>query len=78
MPRFFFDTDNAARLVTDDEGSECPDVDAARSLARRALSEIMLDMARHTDVAQCKAVVRNEAGDKLFTVRMTLTVEQAA
>ena len=78
MPRFFFDTDDAIQFVTDEHGSELPDLAAARHLARMALTEMMVDLARERDAAQCRAVVRDEAGTRLFTTRVTLSIDEDA
>ena len=76
MPRFFFDTDDATRFVTDEHGSELADVAAARHFARMALTEMMVDLAREADAARCHAVVRDEAGNRLFTATVALSVDE--
>lgn len=74
MPRFYFDTDDTMKLVIDEYGSELPDTMAAGRLARRTLIEMSADLARGSDVVQCRALVRDEAGNTLFTTEVTLAV----
>ncbi|CAM3051123.1 hypothetical protein JHFBIEKO_4419 [Methylobacterium mesophilicum] len=77
MPRFFFDTINGAGAIFDDEGEELPDAIIAKQMACTTLGEIMADMSRTEEAAQCQATVRDESGARLFTARLTLSVTDA-
>lgn len=68
MPRYFFNTQNG-RLFVDEEGTELPDLSAARAAAVRLAGEVLRDegeaflctSAWHLDVA-------DETGSVLFSL----------
>lgn len=73
MPRYFFDTHNGEH-IRDDEGRECANSCAARTLALMTLPEIARWEALEGGDRQTFAVlVRNEADQLVYT--MTLTLE---
>lgn len=61
-------------FVTDEYGCGLPHTDAAKRLAGRTLGEMMADRSDFVDAPQCRALVRDEAGTKLFTAHLTFAV----
>jgi hypothetical protein len=44
MPRYFFDTRDDDRLLSDDEGLELPDMEAVKVQAAKSLAELARDV----------------------------------
>lgn len=73
MPRYFIDVAENANLVTDDNGSDLPDLDAGRRLALRALSEIAREYVQAGSHQTFFATVRDESGATPYRAKLTLT-----
>jgi len=68
MPKFFFDIRDQHGSEYDEVGLDLPDLDAARTQARRALGEMMLDgIANSGKVAIC-VEIRDSAGAEIVEV----------
>lgn len=75
MRRYYFDLLEQGGLFVDDEGLECPDLQAVRAEAARALAEMARDAARAgADTIHPMSIeVRDESGPVL-RVRLILEV----
>jgi hypothetical protein len=72
MPRYFFDTDNGALPVPDDEGIELSDAEAARILAIAALFDMTRDRLPDGDRGAFAVRVRDERGTVLYSASLGL------
>lgn len=71
MPRFFFHIDRQDSVITDEEGSELPDLDVAQREALVSLRQLVADAQRGksaVDVAQIE--ISDAAGQILAVVRL--------
>lgn len=72
MPRYFFHTEDGRRFP-DKEGTDLPDIGAARAAAITVLSEVLRDNPeefwRHE---RFKVTVTDEDQRKLFTIKLAL------
>ena len=69
MPRFFLHIREAERLVEDPDGSDLPDLDAARAEAAAAAREIAAERLRAGKGLDARRFeIRDEAGRLLATV----------
>ena len=75
MPRYFIDIDDGEVYAVDEEGSEWPDLLAARSDAVAALQESAKGKLFNCDRRTLATSVRDEAGRVLFKARLSLTTE---
>ena len=82
MPRYFFDTRDDERLMSDDIGLELPDVPAAARAAARSLAELALDVIPDCSERCLGVEVRDENDDQILTTELTfraaLLKQQAA
>ena len=78
MPRFFFDTREGSNFTPDDEGLEFPDLDAAEKEAATAAAEIGRDRLPRGDARNVTIEVRNEHGQRVLTVRVTMEIDRVA
>lgn len=76
MPRYFFDTIDTVQVI-DTVGANLADIQAARDLAFATVSEILRDVGRSERPARCQAIVRDESGDRLFTITGSVAEEAA-
>ena len=74
MPRFHIDTSAQNRLVRDDAGHEFPNLEAAKTVAVKALTEIAQETMPDGDTRPVFAIVRGEDGSTLLEARLTLRV----
>ena len=75
MPRYFIDIDDGETHAEDEEGSELPDLLAARNDAVAALHESAKGKLSGCDRRTLTTSVRDEAGRVLFKARLSLTTE---
>ena len=71
MSRFFFDTDDGHSRIIDDEGSELPDIDAARHEAVAVLPEMVRERLPVGESQTFTCVVRDEANSIIYTASLT-------
>ena len=71
MPRYFFDTRDDERLMSDDIGLELPDVPAAARAAARSLAELALDVIPGCSERCLGVEVRDENDDQILTTELT-------
>ena len=72
MPRYFFDLDEGERLYRDGKGSDLTDVQAAREEAIAVLPDIVRAMVTGRDRKTLTSIIRDDAGNVVFGVRLTL------
>ena len=72
MPRYFFDLDEGERLYRDGKGSDLTDVQAAREEAIAVLPDIVRAMVTGRDRKTLTSMIRDDAGNVVFGVRLTL------
>jgi hypothetical protein len=75
MPRFYFDTTLANVTDPDREGVRLEDAQAARREAVCTAAEMAKDAARHSDEQDITIQVRDEAGERVGTARLTLRID---
>jgi hypothetical protein len=60
MPRYFFDTRDDDRLLSDDEGLELPDMEAVKVQAAKSLAELAVDVLPCSIRRELAVEVRDE------------------
>ena len=78
VPRFYFDSREGAKFVPDEEGLEFPDLDAAEREAAEAAAEIGRDRLPRGDSRDVTVEVRNEHGQRVLTVRVSIEIDRVA
>jgi hypothetical protein len=76
MPRFFFDTFDGSRYIYDDAGLKMESLEAAKSEAQRALSDLARDALPNGDQSAFIVQVKDETGQVVFRATLSLIVEQ--
>jgi hypothetical protein len=77
MPTFFFHTEDGERLQ-DGEGSQLPDVEAAKDAAVQILVEALRGASnRFWETESFRVVVADERGLTLFSLQMSATLAAA-
>ncbi len=77
LARFFFDTYDGNRLISDPEGIELQSVEMARIEAQKALPDLARDALPDGDQKTFIVSVRDEAGQVVLRAALTLIVETA-
>lgn len=75
MPRYFFDTYNGDNFIPDEAGIELEDIEAAKLAAQAALPEMARDKLPDGDQRVFIVSVRDEAGQVVLRVALSLVVE---
>jgi hypothetical protein len=75
MPRFYFDTTFDNVTEPDREGVELRDARTARKEAVRAAAEMAKDAAGKSAEQDISIQVRDEAGERIGTARVTLRID---
>ena len=75
MPRYFFDTYDGNRLISDTVGIELQNVDMAKVEAQKALPDLARDALPDGDQKTFIISVRNEAGQVVLRAALSLIVE---
>lgn len=76
MPRFYFDVREGSRFVTDDDGLEFPDLNAAEQEAAEAAAELGRDRLPQSDAREVTIEVRNEHSQRVLTVKSSLEINR--
>lgn len=76
MARFFFDTHDGARTISDDDGVDLADLDAACIEAVSTLPQLAKDALPDGTEKQFVVWVRDEGGQCLLAATLTLKVEK--
>ncbi|MBD2745333.1 hypothetical protein IC232_01375 [Microvirga sp. BT688] len=77
MPRYFFDTYDGNRLISDSEGIELQSVEMARIEAQKALPDLARDALPDGNQKTFIVSVRDEAGQVVLRAALTVIVETA-
>jgi hypothetical protein len=72
VPKYFFDIVDGGTYSRDDEGSELPDVEAAREEALGCLPELARSKLSSGDRRDVIVDVRDETGQVIFTATLSL------
>ena len=75
MPRYFFDTYDGDRFVSDDVGLQLRDLAAAQAEAQTALPDMARDALPDGDQRTFVVMVRDEAGQVIARAALTLIVD---
>jgi len=75
MARYFLDYHNDMGVIIDDEGQELPNLDAARTEARRTIAEGARDLMAEGGDGQIKVEVRDKSS-VVLRVTATFLTEQ--
>jgi hypothetical protein len=75
MPRYYFDIHDGRILTRDQDGLELKDIEAAKDEAVRALPGIAKDELPGGNRRDFVITVRNEAGQAVLRVTLSLCVE---
>jgi hypothetical protein len=75
LPRYFFDTYDGSRLVSDNEGLELQNIDMAKAEAQKALPDLARDALPGDDQKTFIVSVRDEAGQVVLRAALSLIVE---
>ena len=75
MPRFFFDTYDGDFFAPDNEGQDLADIEAAKLQAQEALPDMASDKLPDGDQRVFVVSVRDEAGQVVVRVALTLVTE---
>jgi hypothetical protein len=76
MPRFYFDTYDDDRAVTDGQGIVLIDLEEAKEEAIKALPDMARDGLPDGEYREFVVDVRDEAGQRVLRARLTLVVER--
>jgi hypothetical protein len=75
MPRFFFDTYDGDFFAPDNEGQDLEGIEAAKLIAQEALPDMASDKLPDGDQRVFIVSVRDEAGQVVVRVSLTLIAE---
>jgi hypothetical protein len=75
MPRYFFDIYDDGHFASDSTGIELESIEAAKGMAKRTLPDIVKDEFRNGDRRDFIAIVKDEVGQDLLRVTLSLDVE---
>jgi len=77
LARYFFDTYDGSRLISDTEGIELQNVGMAKIEAQKALPDLARDALPDGDQKTFIVSVRDEGGQVVLRAALTLIVEMA-
>jgi hypothetical protein len=75
VPRYFFDTYNGDRLITDPDGIELQSLEQVKIEAQRVLPDLARDALPDGDQKTFLVSVRDEAGQVVLRAALSLIVE---
>jgi hypothetical protein len=76
MPRFYFDTYDGDRFLADETGIEFEHIKAAKAEAQKALPDMARDALPDGSHRTFVVSVRDEAGQVVLRVALSLVVEE--
>jgi hypothetical protein len=76
MPRYFFDTYDGENFVSDENGLELADIDAAKLEAQRALPDMVRDALPNSNFRSFVVNIRDETGQAVIRLALSLVVEE--
>ena len=75
LARYYFDIQDEAQVVQDDEGAEFDSLDAAVQGAARSAAEIGTSRLAKGDTSDVVIEVRDERGQRVFTVTASMKID---
>jgi hypothetical protein len=75
VARYYFDIQDRAQSVRDNEGAEFYSLDAAVQAAARSAAEIGTGRLARGDISDVAIEVRDERGQRVCTVKASMEVE---
>jgi hypothetical protein len=75
VARYYFDIQNGAQSVRDDDGGEFDSLDAAVQAATRSAAEIGTNRLERGDTRDVIIEVRDERGQRICTVKASMEIE---
>ena len=75
MARYYFDIQDGAQVVPDDEGAEFASLEAAVQAAVRSAAEIGTGRLAKGDTSDVVIEVRDEGGQRVFTVTASMKID---
>jgi hypothetical protein len=76
MPRFFFDTFDGNKLVSDEAGLELDSVEIAKTEAQKCLPEMAKDALPDGNHRAFVVNVRDDAGKVMVRMALSLVIEE--
>jgi hypothetical protein len=76
MPRYFFDTYDGESFISDENGLELADIDAAKLEAQRALPDMARDSLPNGNFRSFVVNIRDETGQAVIRLALSLVVEE--
>ena len=76
MPRFYFDVREGCRFVSDEDGLEFPNLNAAEHEAAETAASIVRDLLPKSKARSVTVEVRNEDSQRVATATVTLAVDR--
>ncbi|HEX2473164.1 MAG TPA: hypothetical protein VHK01_00375 [Lacipirellulaceae bacterium] len=76
MPRYYFDFWTGNRVVPDEKGVECEDVEAAYRAASKALLDLAKDIVPETTRCELSMEVSDEAKKPVCRATLQFEIEQ--
>jgi hypothetical protein len=71
MPRYYFNIYDHGRLIVDEEGTDLPDVAAARKEAEEGARELLADALRaHTEINGKSMEILDASGNLIATLKV--------
>jgi hypothetical protein len=75
LARYYFDIQDGAQVVPDDEGAEFASLDAAVQAAARSAAEIGTDRLAKGDTSDVVIEVRDGRGQRVCTVTASMKID---
>jgi hypothetical protein len=76
MPHFYFNTSEGSRYFFDADGQDCNSRTSAELEAACAAGELARDCLRKGESQEVSVEVRNEQGERVVTVTVTMEVDR--
>jgi hypothetical protein len=76
VARYYFDIQERAQVVHDDEGAEFDSLDAAIQGAAHSAAEIGTGRLAKGDTSDVVIAVRDEGGERVVTVTASMTIDR--
>ena len=75
MARYYFDIQDGAQSVRDDDGAEFDSPEAAAQAATRSAAEIGTNRLGRSDTRDVVIEVRDECGQRICTIKASMKIE---
>ena len=75
MARYYFDIQDGAQNVRDDDGAEFDSLDAAVQASTRSAAEIGTNRLGRSDTRDVVIEVRDECGQRICTIKASMEID---